>query len=535
MTLREILAIEPVKGLEVLNSYADLDRVVSTVESTETPDVNMYVAKNSFIITTGMVYKDDQSKLCELILRLNDLPCAGLGIKLGRFVEKLDPCVLKVADSIGFPLIRIPMNVTLGNVYHSILAIIWDTRNKQLIEVLNTQRKYYDLIIQGTTLRHLINIIGTSNRRHIQIFDRLGTVLVSHKVTPEEAKLVKNWIEITNFNDSGCMTNDMCKNEMSQVTFYPIKSVTRNMYYMAVFGMEKGQDSFMMDEIILIIGMFFYKELFVKHNAIQLRYEFLKALLKQEKYENWTEMQILNMGRYYGLRKGKCYRIVAGRFSGGNDRKFDSVQMTWREERFIMTHEYLKKTLEHASDANIIVLPDEDNWGIILLIQGETEITSKHIRDVRHVLFKTFGESFTFASGNLVSNLDMLSDSYWQAMEMLDKYKESDNIAELLQYQPKDIVDILKNVSERHIREVCNKMLGVLAFPKDSMNLELRMTLKVYLNNYCSITQTANALFIHRNTVRYRIKLCEEKLGVNLSDQGVCFRLQLCIYMADML
>ena len=176
MTLRELLAYESLSSLTVINENADLDRCVSSVESTETPDVAIYVAKESFIITTAMIYKEDQSKLCELILRLNALPCAGLGIKIGRFLNALDPIVIETADSVGFPLIAIPMNQTLGNVYHNSLSIIWDSKNKQLTEVLNVQRKYCDLIIHGASLRHLLNIIGTSLKKRMLIIDRLGLV-----------------------------------------------------------------------------------------------------------------------------------------------------------------------------------------------------------------------------------------------------------------------------------------------------------------------------------------------------------------------
>ncbi len=39
MTLKELLENESVSGLKVMNEKADLDRTVSTIESTETPDV----------------------------------------------------------------------------------------------------------------------------------------------------------------------------------------------------------------------------------------------------------------------------------------------------------------------------------------------------------------------------------------------------------------------------------------------------------------------------------------------------------------
>ena len=55
MTLKSLLENESLRDLTVMNPKADLERTISTVESTETPDVISYVPVNSFIITTGMI------------------------------------------------------------------------------------------------------------------------------------------------------------------------------------------------------------------------------------------------------------------------------------------------------------------------------------------------------------------------------------------------------------------------------------------------------------------------------------------------
>ena len=153
MYLNELLSIPTLQELTLINQNACLDRPVATIESTETPDVISYVPKNCFIITTAMAYKENQEKLCELILSLDKLPCAGLGIKLGRFIDELDPKVIQTADSVGFPLINIPIHLTLGEVYHRFLSLLWNVENDNLVDALNTQKQLYNLIIQGVPLR----------------------------------------------------------------------------------------------------------------------------------------------------------------------------------------------------------------------------------------------------------------------------------------------------------------------------------------------------------------------------------------------
>lgn len=60
---------------------------------------------------------------------------------------------------------------------------------------------------------------------------------------------------------------------------------------------------------------------------------------------------------------------------------------------------------------------------------------------------------------------------------------------------------------------------------KNGTNLEL--TLHTYLKNSCSTTNTAKALYLHRNSVIYRLRRIEELCDIDLDDTDARFRLRL--------
>ena len=62
---------------------------------------------------------------------------------------------------------------------------------------------------------------------------------------------------------------------------------------------------------------------------------------------------------------------------------------------------------------------------------------------------------------------------------------------------------------------------------------ELCATLQVYLEQTKSLVRTAEILFIHRNTVRYRINKCMELLGSDLEDGNEIFALILSLRMLE--
>ena len=59
--------------------------------------------------------------------------------------------------------------------------------------------------------------------------------------------------------------------------------------------------------------------------------------------------------------------------------------------------------------------------------------------------------------------------------------------------------------------------------------LMLLETLFEYLENHCQISETAKRLFVHRNTVIYRLEKCSALLKKDLKDPEVTIQLRLAL------
>lgn len=536
MTLKCLLENNSLKDLVVMNRNADLERTVSTIESTETPDIISFVPVNCFIITTAMIYKNHQEDLCDLILRLNVLPCAGLGIKLGRFIDKLDPRVIEIADSVGFPLVRIPMNRTLGDVYHRFLALIWDNENKDLLNALNIQKKFYNLVLHGASLKRLLNVLGSTIEKHVLIVDMFGEICGTSNTSRLEEQTALQVMRQVNKEDNEYWQHTLTQlGKKMQIVVYPIRSINRNTHYLVIFNDENTSaiSAFVMEEVLLIFGIHFYKNLYVYYNEMQFRDSFLKIMVDVNENKCWSARQILAIGQEHGLKPSAFYRVIIARFIHAETQKFQATQFMRREERYILVYNYLKRKVEEPFSGDIIVLPDIDSWRYVLVLQNNGRNLDKRLKEINDVLEDIFHEQMFFAYGNSAYDIGSVVNSYWEAVESLNNMSAKQDTM-ILHYQPKNILELLKGISSRQIDDVCKRMLKELAFPEDEMNVELKRTLKAYLDCHCSIMETANRLYLHRNTVRYRIKKCEEILDNDLSDWEYCFQLQLCLILSDM-
>jgi purine catabolism regulator len=66
------------------------------------------------------------------------------------------------------------------------------------------------------------------------------------------------------------------------------------------------------------------------------------------------------------------------------------------------------------------------------------------------------------------------------------------------------------------VQEIAQAMLEPLLSYDDRHNSELVQTLRVYLASDRNVGSSAEQLFVHRNTLRYRLRQVEELLGPDI-------------------
>lgn len=549
MTLEELLGKKGLGGMTVINKHADLTRPVATVESSETPDVAGYVPQHTLLLTTAMSYRSSQRELCGLIRGLNRLPAAGIAIKLGRFIDVLDDEVIKTADELGFPLLQIPMERTLGDVYHATLACLWDNENAELTYTLNMQKKFYNLILQGASLKKLLNNLSLVLKRPVLIVDIFGEVCGSSHTDRKQETVAAQTFRRLNLTDREHWQYRHLEDAKSRTAFfiYPIRAENSNTHYLVVFEPQGGEkppsaegsqprfqaevNLYATQQILLIFGMHFYKNLYLTYNGMQVRENFLKILVDEHENEAVSPKHLLAMGKDLSFRSCSCYRVVAAAIKGMGSKTFQSAQLMRREERYILIYGWIRKKLESPDSGDILVLPDTGAWRYILLLQEHGKNLDKRLGEIHERIKKVFHEELIFSYGSNAFEIKEIGTSYRRAAEGLREVPEGSFIHA---YRVKNIMELIQSISKSQIEEVCENVLKSLARPEDEMTQELKKTLRVYLDCHCSIMETANRLFLHRNTVRYRIKKCEEILDHELSDPEYCFQLQFSLMLSEL-
>ena len=82
---------------------------------------------------------------------------------------------------------------------------------------------------------------------------------------------------------------------------------------------------------------------------------------------------------------------------------------------------------------------------------------------------------------------------------------------------------LFQNLPREDLGLYCHQRIEELNRYDETHGMELCATLQVYLEQAKSLARTSEILFIHRNTVRYRIKKCMELMHTDLEDGNEIF------------
>lgn len=536
MVLRDILDRKKFQYLRVLNKKADLDRTVFTVESTETPDVAKYIPQNTLLLLTGMAFKDDPILMCSFLEEIDKRMCAGVAIKLGRFIDTLDERILDTADELGIPILQIPMDVTLGTVYQDVLSYIWNNQNNHLLDALNAQQKISNLILQGSSMKSIMNNMAMILHKPVMVMDLFGRILeygymytkTDRETTAEAVGMLLKEKRLEGSN------NAVFEKDRKRFCIYPVRGVSRNTNYVIISDFdpnEKEESALIMEQLTMALEMYFYRDLYVKYNEMKVREEYLNFLLEQMGESVWEEKQLLAMGEMHGLKQMGEYKIVILEMEKTERRKFNHVNFSKKEERYILIYDWIMQLLK--KETNIVIFPQEAKWRYLCLIQGEEEDYMNIFVHIHNMVESKFGLDVVVAQGGTVASLRNIKNSLAEAEQCLVDGNKDEEYPYLLNYKPKNMMELFKYIPEREMKDICKATLKELAYPDNQMEDELRKTLYTYLSCNSSITKTAEILYLHRNTIKYRLKKCEEILGVDLSDVSNCFQIQLALILTE--
>lgn len=142
------------------------------------------------------------------------------------------------------------------------------------------------------------------------------------------------------------------------------------------------------------------------------------------------------------------------------------------------------------------------------------------------------GAVFCVGKGNVRSRLFGIRESFTQAKRCLLAWKLLGANRQMITYNDLGFYQLLFEIPLASVpREYAARFLDPIRKYDFEHDSHLYETLCTWIECKGNKVQTANALFLHRNTLLSRIEKLEKLLGISLDDADITFQLQAAVYI----
>jgi DNA-binding PucR family transcriptional regulator len=126
------------------------------------------------------------------------------------------------------------------------------------------------------------------------------------------------------------------------------------------------------------------------------------------------------------------------------------------------------------------------------------------------------------------TDISTLKAHYDEAHDALELGQMLDPDLSIYTFEDYGIYAMFRTVSKtENLSRYLHPALPILSDYDSRNGTQLELTLYTYLKCACSTTETADTLFLHRNSVIYRLHRIEDLCDIDLSDTDTGFRLRL--------
>ena len=170
---------------------------------------------------------------------------------------------------------------------------------------------------------------------------------------------------------------------------------------------------------------------------------------------------------------------------------------------------------------------------IVLVKEIKSGINGKDIEKLARSIVDTLGSEFytrvVVGIGTIVSSVKELSKSFKEAQVSLEVGKVFDTEKSIVSYNNLGIARLIyqlpTTLCEMFLKEVFKK--GSI----DSLDHETLFTIQKFFENNLNVSETSRKLFVHRNTLVYRLEKIKKLTGLDLRefDHAIVFKVALMV------
>jgi len=397
--------------------------------------------------------------------------------------------------------------------------------------------KYQEALVRETVVEDgftgITNVVHHIFQRPIILFDRFKSCLYYQSVNDNELNIYNITEKIKDV-----ITDDMdyflIAADGQRHTVWPIKRGDELLGYLSVAGTKDDLDEY--EQLLIEMAKNIYAIQFSKqklvHGTTEQAKENLAVNLLVKKIKN--KGTILQYANLFHWNIFKPHRVAILSLEARNKEGETDLLAVQMKETAIW--DYLKQYI-FEEEGTIVAAPYKEQYALFIPEKEAEEIYYRNLMEEINEIIKS--SSIACAAylgvGSVTAGLEdyyRSSEQAWQALKIVKRNFYEENFAFFEKLGAYTILQHLQQVRAANLF-MENQLEPLISYSEKS-NMDLLHTLRTYLSRNGNAKQTAEILFLHRSSLRYRLEKIEELLDVRLNNPEHIFQLTMALKLYDM-
>lgn len=448
--------------------------------------------------------------------------CAGAGASAVAFCGGVSASALAEAKARSLPVLSITSNIRIRDIEKTIISLLINRKGQIERRATQIYRQLTQISSRNEGMQELIAAMTRLTKKAVVIHDkRLHPI--SHKIQPE---FVEIWDDIELFlkKQDNLPVELHDRHRVVEVDppvlmqALPISGVARLVAPVITKGVGRGYLSIIgregnLDEV---------DQLVCEHGAAACALEMAKqkAVNETEKRLRGTFLDRLLLGdvsQQEAIRQGE-------RFQHDMTQTHIAFVLSWRgaSRPSLRRLETTVNTIIASRAASALVWTREKEAQVVVFHATDYADPVDHSMELSNAFSQELNRAYPQFSiaiglGQVARDINGWRSSYRdavQAMELAERLQTDSPlyIGDLGVYQ------LILSLSDKDkLSDFCEHTLGLLLDYDMRQNADLIKTLEAFFNCHGNLSQTAESLIVHRNTLLYRMNRINEIAGIDMN------------------
>lgn len=546
ITVGKVLTIDVMSQTKIIAGQNGLNREIKWVSVMELLDEVSLLQEGELLITTAFDLVDTPSLLDELIPYLAKRNLAGLAIQTGYYLEVIPDTIIQKCNEYNFPLLELPKHIVFSELTKAIAKQIINSQMEMLEYAQLIHDRLTLVILQNKGLPQVADTLAELINAPVRILDTYFNLLTYSGLDKNSCYIDSENIQIEyqSLKKRNLLTNTIksilsLTNTLPDLPYQFLQPlmVGNDIYgYISVLASKNVLED--MERIAISSAATISTLEILKEKAIWEAEERIKGDFIDDLLENniKTEKILHRRANYLGFDLAKSFTILTLCIDDLN-----AIILNHSEERlqeikqrlFSLVRFYLQSYQKQA------LLKFKSNKLIILLqvntIVGKGDIL-KTAESLRTIIKGEMQITASIGIGQIYNKLSDITNSFQEAEHALSigyRLRKKDCALFYEDLGPYNLFASM--VNERELYNYYLQTVSTLIDYDTNHKSELVTTFEAFLECNSGIKETAQKLYVHRHTLKYRLHRIHEIAGFDPENSQDQFQLQLGLIAARLL